>query len=86
VGWAAVIPTFPYLYVAVEGPTEGIAMRVKDVNGKVIASRAPDGEGLTFAAGLGPTLRFRAPGTGLLRLEAKGKGMKIRPMLRRASN
>lgn len=86
VGLAATLPSFPYLFVAVEGPTEGIALRVRDLAGKVLASRPASGEGLTHSPGLGPTLRFRAPQVGLLRLEAKGKGLRVYALLRRASN
>ncbi len=88
VGLAVVVPGFDYLFVAEGAPGGGVAMRVRSPDGKTLASRPAHGDALTFAAGLGPSLRFRAVAVTLLRLEvqAKGKGQTLLALLRRASN
>gem|GEM_PF-3957076 len=88
VGLAVVVPGFDYLFVAEGAPGGGVAMRVRGPDGKTLASRPAHGEALTFAAGLGPSLRFRAAAMTLLRLEVqvKGKGQTLLALLRRASN
>ena len=88
VGLAVVVPGFDYLFVAEGAPGAGVAMRVRGTDGKVLASRPAHGEALTLAAGLGPSLRFKAAAVTLLRLEvqAKGKGQTLLALLRRASN
>ncbi len=88
VGLAVVVPGFDYLFVAEGAPGAGVAMRVRTPDGKTLASRPAQGDAQTFAAGLGPSLRFRAAAVTLLRLEvqAKGKGHTLLALLRRASN
>lgn len=86
VGLAAVLPAFDYLYVAVDAPTQGVAMRVRDMSDKVLAQTAGADEAGTMVAGMGPSLRFRAKTPGLLRLEAKGAARRMYALLRRASN
>ena len=86
VGVAVVVPGFDYLFVAEGAPGAGVAMRVRGPDGKTLASRPAQGEALTLAAGLGPSLRFRAAAVTLLRLEAKGNGQTLLALLRRASN
>jgi hypothetical protein len=86
IGLAAVLPTFDYLYVGVDAATEGVGMRVRDMNGKVLVSRSGLEEAGTIVPGMGPSLRFRAKTPGLLRLEAKGASKRVYALLRRASN
>ena len=85
IGLAVVTPAFPYLFVAAEAP-DSIGMRVSDLAGKPLVSRAPNDETPTTVAGMGPSLRFRAKQVGILRLEAKGTGPRVYSVLRRASN
>jgi hypothetical protein len=85
-GLAAVVPAYTYLYVGVDAASEGVSMRVRDMAGKVLASRSGSGEGLTVVQGMGPSLRFRATTVGLLRLEAKGASRRMYALLRGASN
>lgn len=86
IGTAVVMPGFDYLFVAEGAPTGGVALRVQDLEGRTLASRPSTGEGLTAAAGLGPSLRFRVPAATVLTLGVKGSKQIVRPLLRRASN
>ncbi len=81
-----VMPGFDYLFVAEEAPSEGVAMRVVTLEGRVLATRPASGDGLTYAQGYGPSLRFRVGAPGAVRLEVKGSRLLVRALLRRASN
>jgi len=85
VGLGVCMPGWDYLYVCVDGPDQGIAMRVRSADGKTVRTRGAGDR--SISPGLGPSLRFRAPRAGVYRLEAKnGRKRVIRPLLRRASN
>ena len=85
VGLGVCMPGWDYLYVCVGAPEQGVAMRVRDDQGKTIRTRSARDRHIS--PGLGPSLRFEAPRAGVYRLEAKGGRRHIvRPLLRRASN
>jgi hypothetical protein len=80
------VPGFDYLFVADGAPTEGVALRVRSLDGKTVAARPASGEALPMVAGMGPSLRFRANAVGLHRLEVRGNGQLVVGVMRRASN
>jgi hypothetical protein len=83
---AVPVPGFDYLFAGEGAPEAGMAMRVRTLDGAVLASRPATGEALTMSPGIGPTLRFRVREVGLLLLEVRGSAPLVRPLLRRAGN
>jgi hypothetical protein len=86
IGVGAAVPGFDYLFVADGAPEAGLAMRVRSLEGTVLASRPASGEALTLSPGLGPSLRFRVREVTLVKLEVRGSGPLVRAVMRRASN
>jgi hypothetical protein len=85
VGLGVCMPGWDYLFVCVHAPDQGVAMRVRDPEGKTVATRSASAR--TISPGLGPSMRFRVRRPGVYRLEAKNARKRIvRPLLRRASN
>ncbi len=85
VGLAGCMPGFDYLFVLVEGPEQGVGMRVLGADGRKLAERTVSAAGAPIAPGYGPSLRFRVKAPGVYRLEARGaRPFVVAPLLRRA--
>ncbi len=85
VGLAVCMPGWDYLFVCVHAPDMGVAMRVRDGDGKTVKTRSASAR--TISPGLGPSLRFKVRKAGVYRLEARNARKRvIRPLLRRAAD
>jgi hypothetical protein len=85
VGLAVCMPGWDYLFVCVHAPDMGVAMRVRNSDGKTVKTRGASAR--TISPGLGPSLRFKVRKAGVYRLEARNARKRVvRPLLRRAAD
>lgn len=82
IGLGICTPGINYIWVARGAPDAGVAMRVRTLDGKTIATRRSVGGAWPTAPGYGPSMRFTVPTPMVVRLEARGGKRIVRALLR----
>ncbi len=82
VGLGIVVPNMTYVFVGIGAPLQGMAMRVRTLEGKTVGSRPTSGYALGQVSGMGPSMRFKVKKPQVVRMEVRGSKRIISAMLR----